>query len=93
MKSESCLIIELGAVLLILAGLSFFFTPAYEKAVWFIIQAVSAALSTVIGYKFGRSMPEQSGDAKPGQSSTSQVTTKSEVPPVPAPAPAPEVVA
>jgi hypothetical protein len=96
MKSENWIIVELGAVLLILAVLSFFMIPKYEKGAWFAVNIFSSALSTVIGYKFGRSMPEQSGDAKPGQSSTVKTestvsgpaTTEPVVEPLPAP-PAP----
>jgi hypothetical protein len=89
-KSETWIIIELGACLMALALLSFFFTPSYEKTVWFVVNVFATALGTVMGYKFGRSMPQQSTDAKPGQSSQtdSRVITVPELPPAtPAPSP------
>ena len=75
MKSENWLIVEFGAALLILALLAFFYQPQYEKAVWFIIGAFTTQLGNVVGYKFGKSMPEQKGDPKTGQASKSETTT------------------
>ena len=85
LKSESWIIIELTAMLLVLAGLSCFFVPAYEKGFWYIIGVIGTALGMVMGYKFGRSMPQQATDAKPGQTSqtSSQVTTIPEPPAIP----------
>ena len=83
MKSESWIIAELGLALLIFGILSFFRIPSYEKAAWFVIGSFSTAFSVVIGYKFGRSMPQQASDPKIGQISKSEVTTSSEeLPPV-----------
>ena len=73
MKSENWIIIGLGAVLLVLAVLSFFMIPKYEKGAWFTVNVFSSALSTVIGYKFGRSMPQQASDPKSGQTSLTKV--------------------
>ncbi len=75
MKSESWIILELGGVLMVLAALSFFMVPAYEKGVWFAYGTFAAGFSMVMGYKFGKGMPEQSGDIKRGQ----VVQTESEV--------------
>lgn len=76
MKSESWIIIELLAAVLILTALGYFFIPAYGPGVTFGMQAIVAAFNMVIGYKFGRSMPEQSGDPKPGQDTKTEVSTK-----------------
>ena len=76
MKSESWIIVELGMALLLLALLSFFLTPAYEKGAWFAIGIFANGLSLVLGYKFGKGMPEQAGDAKPGQASQTETTSK-----------------
>jgi hypothetical protein len=76
MKSESWIIVELGAALLLLACLCFFRLPIYEKGAWFIIGAFVAAFNLVMGYKFGKGMPEQAGDAKPGQSSQTTIATQ-----------------
>jgi hypothetical protein len=75
-KSESIIAIELGAFLLLLSVMSFFFVPAYEKGVWLGIVAFSNGFSLVLGYKFGKGMPEQAGDAKLGQSSQTETTSK-----------------
>lgn len=76
MKSESWLIIQFSLVLLAFGTLSFFFTPVYEKGAWEIMTIFSTALGTMMGYKFGKSMPQQSGDVKPGQATESVTTTK-----------------
>ena len=82
MKSESYIIIELGGALLFLGCLSFFFVPAYEKGAWLVINIISSGLAMVLGYKFGKGMPEQAGDAKPGQSSQTTVATQTPAEPV-----------
>jgi hypothetical protein len=64
MKSEDYIIAGLGACLFALALLSFFFNPAYEKAVWFLVGVFATAFGTVVGYKFGKSMPQQAADDK-----------------------------
>jgi hypothetical protein len=74
MKSESWLIIQVGFILAILTGLCFFVVPVYEKGAWAGLVVFSSAFSGLLGYKFGRSMPQQTTDAKPGQ--TSEVQTK-----------------
>ena len=76
MKSESWIIVELGAAILLMAILSFIFVPAYEKGAWFALGVFSNGFSLVLGYKFGKGMPEQASDAKPGQASQSETTTK-----------------
>ena len=76
MKSESYIIVELGGALLFLGCLSFFFVPAYEKGAWLVINIISSGLAMVLGYKFGKGMPEQAGDARPGRASQSETTTK-----------------
>jgi len=67
MKSESWLIVQLGAALLVLGALSFFVIPAYEKGAWFVMGAIYGAFNAVIGYKFGRSMPQQASNSAPEQ--------------------------
>ena len=78
MKSENWLIIELEASLVVLALLSFFFTPAYEKAAWFIIGVLGTQLANVIGYKFGRSMPQQVGDPRAGETVKAQTSVQTQ---------------
>jgi hypothetical protein len=77
MKSETWLIVEFAGAIMALAILSFFFNPAYEKGVWFGIGVFALALQTVIGYKFGKNMPQQAGDAREGMSSVSEIKTES----------------
>ena len=76
MKSESWIIAELGAALLLLSILCFFMTPAYEKGAWFVMGVFASGFSLVLGYKFGKGMPEQAGDAKPGQASQTKTTSE-----------------
>jgi hypothetical protein len=76
MKSESYIILELGAALLLLGVLCFIITPVYEKGAWFVIGTMSNGFSLVLGYKFGRSMPQQATDIKPGQDSQSKITSE-----------------
>ena len=80
MSGDSWLVVELGVALLSLAILSFFFVPAYPKAMDRVTDVVAIAFTAVISYKFGRSMPQQAGDPKPGQSSQSSVATKTDMP-------------
>ena len=80
MKSESWLIVQFGGALFLLGVLSFFVVPAYEKGSWAIMTGFLTTLGTIIGYKFGRSMPQQSGDVKPGQSTETTTTSKTSAP-------------
>ena len=64
MKSENWIVVELGAALLLMALLSFFVEPRYEKGVWFTIGVFASGLSLVLGYKFGKNMPQQAGDVR-----------------------------
>jgi hypothetical protein len=84
MKSESWLIVQVGLILAILTTLCFFVVPVYEKGAWAGLVVFSTAFSGLLGYKFGRSMPQQTTDAKPGQSSQADthVITVPEPPPV-----------
>lgn len=83
MKSESWIIVELGAALLFFGALSFFFIPAYEKGAWFALGVFSNGFSLVLGYKFGKGMPEQAGDPKAGASSTTTIQTIAPAPETP----------
>lgn len=46
------------AALLALALVSFFFQPAYEKGVWYVMGAIGALLSAAAGAKFGLTVPK-----------------------------------
>jgi hypothetical protein len=81
MKSENWIILEFAAILASFGVLSFFMVPAYEKGGWEVMMIFSTGLGTVLGYKFGKNMPQQSGDAKLGQ--TTQSETKVTTIPVP----------
>lgn len=60
MKSETNWIIGgLGLGLFIIAVLAFFVNPVYEKLVWFAAGVFGSQLANVLGFKFGRSMPQQ----------------------------------
>jgi hypothetical protein len=76
-KSSSWVILECLVVLAILGVLSFFTEPKYGIGVGMVLTAIIAVLNNTVGTVSGGKMPEQAGDAKPGQSST--VTTESTV--------------
>jgi hypothetical protein len=91
MKSENWFIAEFALALFILGFASFFFVPAYEKGVWFVAGAFSVALTAIMSYKFGKNMPQQTTDPKPGQDTQSETMLKTApTPPSPPVAPAPE---
>ena len=85
MSGDSLLIVELGLALLLMGAFSVFFSPAYAKAFDRITEVIAFAFTSAVVYKWGRSMPQQAGDPKPGQTSESTTSTTSAVPPVPAP--------
>lgn len=78
MKSNSWVVVELGAGLLLAMGLSFFVSPAYEKGVWLILGALVMAFGNAMGTKSGAAMPAQAGDVKPGQDSKSTTTVETQ---------------
>jgi hypothetical protein len=65
MKSESWIVLELLIGLMGLGALSFFFIPVYEKGAWVVIDAVKASLALVLGYKFGKALPQQASQTPP----------------------------
>ncbi|MDE2098950.1 MAG: hypothetical protein KGL39_16980 [Patescibacteria group bacterium] len=64
--SDRIICVLLG-ILLVFGVLSFFVAPAYEKGVWLIIGAIVAALSAVLGFKFGVHIPKADGPQPPNQ--------------------------
>jgi protein-S-isoprenylcysteine O-methyltransferase Ste14 len=73
MSGDSWLVVELGLALLVITVFSFFFSPTYAKSVDRITDVLAIAFTSVISYKFGRTMPQQASDPKVGQASTSDV--------------------
>ena len=92
MKSETWLIIQIGVAIFILTLLSFWFMPVHLAGVSLGFALLGDAFKVLLGYKFGKSMPQQSTDAKPGQTSEAQtkITTVPD-PPAEAQAAAPVV--
>jgi hypothetical protein len=88
-KSDTWFIIEVAVILAALGFLSFWQVPVYEKGAAMIMTVFADALKVLLGYKFGKSMPQQSTDAKPGQTSGAdiKITTVPEPPAPAAPAP------
>jgi hypothetical protein len=76
MKGDTLLAIELILLLSAFGIISYWRIPIYEPAVKMVTDLLGDALILVLGYKFGRSMPMQAGDAVPGQSSQSTTTTE-----------------
>lgn len=55
---------------------AFFVKPQYEAGVYAIITALLVLLSHLKGSESGGRMPQQAGDAQPGQSSQRETTTR-----------------
>jgi hypothetical protein len=83
MKSESWIVIECLTILALMGGASFFFEPKYSFGVGVVLTAVVSILNNALGAKTGGTMPQQTTDAKPGQSSQADthVITVPEPPP------------
>lgn len=92
MTSNSWIAIECLAILALMGFASFFFEPKYSFGVGVVLTAVVSILNNALGAKTGGKMPEQSTDARPGQSSQSDVK-KVTTPDPPAPAVTPAVPA
>jgi len=71
MKARVGSSVELLILLAIFGGLAFFRIPAYEKGAWMVMGAIWTALSTILGYKFGKNMPQQA--ARPEASQTNPI--------------------
>jgi hypothetical protein len=82
-KDETKLIIGTGFAILLLTLLSFWNSPIYTAGVALGFSLLGDAFKILFGYLFGRSLPQQIGDAKPGQTSESntKITTTPEPPP------------
>jgi signal peptidase I len=99
MKSESWLLIQLGVAIVLLTLLSFWFVPVYTAGASLGFTLLADAFKLVLAYKFGRSIPQQITDAKPGQTSdiSSRMVTTPEppaaVPPAAPPAQPPSLFA
>jgi len=76
MKGDSWLILEITVILATFGLISFWFIPVYASGTVLVMTIFADALKVLLGYKFGRSMPAQAGDAVPGQSFQSTTTTE-----------------
>jgi Tfp pilus assembly protein FimT len=59
MRSDSWIILELLIALVVFGVLSFFVVPVYEKGASIVIEVVKVSLAGVLGYKFGKALPQQ----------------------------------
>lgn len=87
LRSDTWLIIEVALILATLGLISFWKVPVYEKGTAMAMVVFADALKVLLGYKFGRAMPQQTGDAKPGQTTKSETTVST----IPVPSPEPLV--
>ena len=90
MKPEYWLVIFLFLAWTSLGVLSFFRGPTYASGVETTMEVLKYALVSLMSFLFGRTLPEQVGDPKPGQTTTKQTQTSSSVtsdPPTDPPAP------
>jgi len=75
-KGDTWLILEIAVILAAFGLISFWFVPVYTAGTVLVMGIFADALKVLLGFKFGRSMPAQSGDAVPGQASQSTTTTE-----------------
>ena len=75
-KPEYWLVMYLLGILATLGAMSFFVAPVYATGVELVMDVLKYALVSIISFLFGRSLPEQVGDPKPGQ--TGATTSKTE---------------
>ena len=92
MKPEYWLVMYLLGILAALGVTSFFVAPVYATGVQLVMDVLKYALVSIISFLFGRSLPEQIGDPKPGQSgeTTSKTETTKTATAEPSPAPVAE---
>jgi hypothetical protein len=85
MKSDSWVVLECLVILALFGGASFLWEPKYAFGLGVAMTAVVSALNNAMGTKSGAKMPQQSTDAKPGQTSdtTSKITTIPDPPATP----------
>jgi len=76
MNSNQWIALECLGVLAIIGLASFFWEPKYGVGLGMIIGAIIAALNNALGVQSGSHLPEQAGDAKLGQSSQTETTSK-----------------
>ena len=76
MNSNQWIALECLIVLAVLGVLSFFRKPEYEFGVGLIVGAIISGFNNSLGVQSGSRMPEQAGDAKPGQASKTESTIK-----------------
>lgn len=81
--SDNGIIAGLLVVLALICGLAYFFKPADNETVRVVVHVLELSLTTIMGYKFGRSMPQQANDPKAGQSAQTEIKTKIETAPEP----------
>lgn len=87
MKSENWLILQIGSAIFVLTLLSFWFLPIHLAGVSLGFALLGDAFKVLLGYKFGRSMPQQPGDVRTGQATESETTTKTKSTEQPPPEP------
>jgi hypothetical protein len=78
MKGDSWLILELVVILAAFGLVSFWYTPVYGAGVTFVTAIFADALKVLLGYRFGRSMPQQAGQPVAGQTSQSTTTIETQ---------------
>ena len=76
MKGDSWLILELVVILAAFGLVSFWYVPIYASGTVMVMTIFADALKVLLGYRFGRSMPQQAGGAVSGQASTSTTTVE-----------------
>lgn len=77
MSSNSALTLEVLVALVIVGIVAVIFVPQMAPTIiTMIVTALIGIIQNLTGVKAGGKLPEQVGDAKPGQSSQSETTSK-----------------
>ena len=77
MKPEYWLVFFLVLMVALVAGMSFVRQPVYVAGVEWAQEVLKYMVVSVVSFLFGRMMPEQIGDPKPGQTTNKRVQTES----------------
>ena len=82
MSGNSWLTLQVLIAIVIFGLASFLWVPKNPTVITIIITALVGIIQNLTGVKAGGKMPEQAGDAKPGQSSQTTVATQTPAEPV-----------
>ena len=72
-RASSWIVTACLIILAVVGICSFFHAPKNAAIVFSVLTAITSVLNHVLGVRAGGEMPQQAGDAKPGQSSETKI--------------------